>query len=128
MLFQLDNHHLSLRDRSVISPLSHAYNNREMLSSIPINILSNLLPTNFQFHLSIFKFVRYRNSDPISMRPPCHSSLVILQIAGIVLPYGLMLLPYPRPFFLQFLPSHNQTNFWFLMHITFSLHIYNESQ
>jgi hypothetical protein len=62
MLFQLDNHHLSLQDRSFISPVSHTYSNHEMLSSIPIyNFFQICHPQISKFHIFIFRFVPHRN-------------------------------------------------------------------
>jgi hypothetical protein len=59
--FQLDNHSLSLHDRLFISPMSHAYNNYEMLSSILIqNFLANLSPTDFQISYFIFRYVPHK--------------------------------------------------------------------
>jgi hypothetical protein len=99
MLFHLDNHHLSLQDIYFISPVSHAYNNHEMLSSIPIHIfLANLSPTYFQIPHFIFKSVPHRNHIHKYENFPSHSSLAQQVLVFLM---GLLLLPYPRPFFLQ---------------------------
>ena len=99
MFFQLDNHHLSLMDRSFISTMSHTYCNHEMLSSIPIyNFFQICHPQISKFHIFIFIYVPHRNQ--------IHKYEIFLLITVWLSQHwsflwDLLMLPYPRPFFLQ---------------------------
>jgi hypothetical protein len=103
--FQLDNHHLSLQDRPVISLVSSPYSAfvryRHQFS------IKNLFEIcHPQISISLVYF-----SDLFYIGTIFHKHdiflLIIVWINKNGLPHGLTTLPYPRPFFLQF---HLHTN------------------
>jgi hypothetical protein len=94
----------------LISLVSHTYSDREILLSITIKISFKYVTHRFILFISNFIFPF---SDPFHTGSRFHKyetsfSYRFVSI-GIGLPYGIVSLPYPRPFLPAINSSHNQT-------------------
>jgi hypothetical protein len=91
MISQLDNHHMSLQDKSIISTVSHAYSefvrHHHQFQSNLFNMLSTIVFFNFVYQM--FKFVLYRNQISMRLRLFSNGILAFCNQHTLVFPMDL---------------------------------------